>query len=184
MGTHKRFPLDDTPFWTIIWMPYNIALISRKEARLMKCPYCGVTEDKVVDSRASKEGTAIRRRRECLGCSRRFTTYESIEDTPLTVIKSDGRREIFNKNKLIDKIRLSCTKRPISTAQIEEIADRIEDQLVSKGEREIDAKQQIGKLVMNELKRLDDVAYVRFASVYRQFKDLSDFKEELRQLER
>lgn len=184
MGTHKRFPLDDTPFWTIIWMPYNIALISRKEARLMKCPYCGVTEDKVVDSRASKEGTAIRRRRECLGCGRRFTTYESIEDTPLTVIKSDGRREIFNKNKLIDKIRLSCTKRPISTAQIEEIADRIEDQLVSKGEREIDAKQQIGKLVMNELKRLDDVAYVRFASVYRQFKDLSDFKEELRQLER
>ena len=165
-------------------MPYNIALISRKEAGLMKCPYCGVTEDKVVDSRASKEGTAIRRRRECLGCERRFTTYESIEDTPLTVIKSDGRREIFNKNKLIDKIRLSCTKRPISTEQIEEIADRIEDQLVSKGEREIEAKQQIGELVMNELKRLDDVAYVRFASVYRQFKDLSDFKEELRQLER
>lgn len=150
----------------------------------MKCPYCGVTEDKVVDSRASKEGTAIRRRRECLECGRRFTTYESIEDTPLTVIKSDGRREIFNKNKLIDKIRLSCTKRPISTAQIEEIADRIEDQLVSRGEREIEAKRQIGELVMNELKRLDDVAYVRFASVYRQFKDLSDFKEELRQLER
>ena len=106
----------------------------------MKCPYCGVTEDKVVDSRASKEDTAIRRRRECLGCGRRFTTYESIEDTPLTVIKSDGRRQAFDKNKLIDKIRLSCTKRPISTAQIEEIADRIEDQLVSKGEREIEAQ--------------------------------------------
>ena len=150
----------------------------------MKCPYCGVIEDKVVDSRSSKEGTAIRRRRECLGCERRFTTYEYIEDTPLTVIKSDGRREIFDKNKLIDKIRLSCTKRPISTTQIEEIADRIEDQLVSRGEREIEAKAHIGELVMTELKRLDDVAYVRFASVYRQFKDLSDFEKELQQFER
>ncbi len=150
----------------------------------MKCPYCGVIEDKVVDSRSSKEGTAIRRRRECLGCERRFTTYEYIEDTPLTVIKSDGRREIFDKNKLMDKIRLSCTKRPISTTQIEEIADRIEDQLVSRGEREIEAKEHIGELVMTELKRLDDVAYVRFASVYRQFKDLSDFEKELRQFER
>ncbi len=150
----------------------------------MKCPYCGVIEDKVVDSRSSKEGTAIRRRRECLGCGRRFTTYEYIEDTPLTVIKSDGRREIFDKNKLIDKIRLSCTKRPISTTQIEEIADRIEDQLVSRGEREIEAKEHIGELVMTELKHLDDVAYVRFASVYRQFKDLSDFEKELKQLER
>ena len=150
----------------------------------MKCPYCGVIEDKVVDSRSSKEGTAIRRRRECLECERRFTTYEYIEDTPLTVIKSDGRRELFDKNKLIDKIRLSCTKRPISTTQIEEIADRIEDQLVSRGEREIEAKQHIGELVMTELKRLDDVAYVRFASVYRQFKDLSDFEKELRQFER
>ena len=150
----------------------------------MKCPYCGVIEDKVVDSRSSKEGTAIRRRRECLGCERRFTTYEYIEDTPLTVIKSDGRREIFDKNKLIDKIRLSCTKRPISTTQIEEIADRIEDQLVSRGEREIEAKEHIGELVMTELKRLDDVAYVRFASVYRQFKDLSDFEKELQQFER
>jgi transcriptional repressor NrdR len=159
-------------------------LISRKELYLMKCPYCGVIEDKVVDSRSSKEGTAIRRRRECLGCGRRFTTYEYIEDTPLTVIKSDGRREIFDKNKLMDKIRLSCTKRPISTTQIEEIADRIEDQLVSRGEREIEAKQHIGELVMTELKHLDDVAYVRFASVYRQFKDLSDFEKELKQLER
>ncbi len=150
----------------------------------MKCPYCGVIEDKVVDSRSSKEGTAIRRRRECLGCERRFTTYEYIEDTPLTVIKSDGRRETFDKNKLMDKIRLSCTKRPISTTQIEEIADRIEDQLVSRGEREIEAKQHIGELVMTELKRLDDVAYVRFASVYRQFKDLSDFEKELRQFEK
>ena len=149
----------------------------------MKCPYCGAIEDKVVDSRSSKEGTAIRRRRECLNCARRFTTYEYIEDIPLTVIKADGRREPFDKNKLIAKIRLSCTKRPISIAQIEDIADRIEDELVGMGEREIEGKQHIGELVMKELKALDDVAYVRFASVYRQFKDLSDFEKELRQLE-
>lgn len=149
----------------------------------MKCPYCGDLEDKVVDSRSSKEGTAIRRRRECLSCERRFTTYEYIEDIPLTVIKTDGRREPFDKNKLIDKIRLSCTKRPISITQIEDIADRIEDELVGRGEREIEAKKYIGELVMKELKALDDVAYVRFASVYRQFKDLSDFEKELRQLE-
>lgn len=147
----------------------------------MKCPYCGALDDKVVDSRSSKEGTAIRRRRECLDCARRFTTYEYIEDIPLTVIKTDGRREPFDKNKLIAKIRLSCTKRPISTAKIDEIADRIEDQLVGLGEREIEAKKHIGALVMKELKALDDVAYVRFASVYRQFKDLRDFEKELQQ---
>lgn len=148
----------------------------------MRCPYCEEIEDRVVDSRSSKEGTAIRRRRECLRCNRRFTTYEYIEDTPLTVRKSDGRREPFNKNKLFSKIQLACTKRPISTSQIEEIVDRIEAQLVGLGEREIEAKKHIGDLVMEELKNLDDVAYVRFASVYRQFKDLSDFEKELRQL--
>jgi transcriptional repressor NrdR len=147
----------------------------------MKCPYCGALDDKVVDSRSSKENTAIRRRRECLECERRFTTYEYIEDIPLTVIKTDGRREPFDKNKLVAKIKLSCTKRPISIAQIDEIADRIEDGLVGLGEREIEAKKHIGDLVMQELKSLDDVAYVRFASVYRQFKDLSDFEKELRQ---
>ena len=148
----------------------------------MRCPYCEGIEDRVVDSRSSKEGTAIRRRRECLSCGRRFTTYEYIEDIPLTVMKSDGRREPFDKNKLFAKIQLACTKRPISTSQIEEIADRIEAQLVGMGEREIEAKRHIGDLVMEELKNLDDVAYVRFASVYRQFKDLSDFEKELRQL--
>lgn len=148
----------------------------------MKCPYCGALDDKVVDSRSSKEGTAIRRRRECLECERRFTTYEYIEDIPLTVIKTDGRREPFDKNKLVAKIRLSCTKRPISIAQIDEIADRIEDKLVGLGEREVEAKEHIGELVMQELKALDDVAYVRFASVYRQFKDLRDFEKELRQI--
>ena len=149
----------------------------------MRCPYCEGMEDKVVDSRSSKEGTAIRRRRECLTCKRRFTTYEYIEDTPLTVIKSDGRRESFDKNKLVDKIRIACNKRPISTARIEEVVDRIEAHLIGLGEREIEAKKHIGEQVMVELKNLDDVAYVRFASVYRQFKDLSDFEKELRQLE-
>ena len=150
----------------------------------MRCPYCEGMEDKVVDSRSSKEGTAIRRRRECLSCKRRFTTYEYIEDTPLTVIKSDGRRESFDKNKLFVKIQLACNKRPIPTAQIEETVDRIEARLIGMCEREVEAKKHIGELVMAELKNLDDVAYVRFASVYRQFKDLSDFEKELRELGR
>ena len=148
----------------------------------MRCPYCGETEDKVVDSRSSKESTAIRRRRECLGCSRRFTTYEYIEDTPLMVIKTDGRREPFDRTKLFAKLQLACNKRPISTAQLEEVTDHIESQLIGLGEREIEANAKIGELVMEELKALDHVAYVRFASVYRQFKDLSDFEKELRQL--
>lgn len=147
----------------------------------MRCPYCGAMEDKVVDSRSSKEGTAIRRRRECLNCDRRFTTYEYIEDTPLMVIKSDGRREPFDKNKLFTKLQVACNKRPISVVHLEEMADRIEAQLSGLGEREIEANE-IGELVMSELKSLDQVAYVRFASVYRQFKDLSDFEKELRQL--
>lgn len=150
----------------------------------MRCPYCEAQEDKVVDSRSSKEGTAIRRRRECLSCGRRFTTYEYIEDTPLTVIKSDGSREPFDKNKLFAKLQLACAKRPISTAQLEEVVDRIEVHLIGLGEREIEAKKHIGELVMKELKHLDGVAYVRFASVYRHFKDLSDFERELRQLGR
>ena len=149
----------------------------------MRCPYCDSLEDRVVDSRLSKGGTAIRRRRECLICSRRFTTYEYIEETPLSIIKSDGRREAFDKNKLFAKIRMACNKRPISTSQVEELVDRIEAELVGRGEREIPANPIIGELVMRELKDLDDVAYVRFASVYRQFKDLRDFENELRQLE-
>lgn len=148
----------------------------------MRCPYCEELEDRVVDSRSSKEGSAIRRRRECLSCSRRFTTYEYVEDMPLTVIKSDGRRESFDKKKLFVKIQMACNKRPIATAQIDEAVDRIEAQLIALGEREIDSKLHIGELVMQELKTLDDVAYVRFASVYRQFKDLRDFEKELQEL--
>jgi transcriptional repressor NrdR len=149
----------------------------------MRCPYCDSLEDKVVDSRSSKEGSAIRRRRECLSCGRRFTTYEYIEDTPLTIIKSDGRREPFDKNKLFTKIQLACTKRPISTSQIEDVVDRIEAELIGRGEREVAANPVVGEAVMRELKMLDDVAYVRFASVYRQFKDIRDFERELRELE-
>ena len=148
----------------------------------MRCPYCEGLDDKVVDSRSSKEGMAIRRRRECLNCGRRYTTYEYIEHTPLTVIKSDGRREPFDRNKLFAKIQLACNKRPISTSQIEEVVDRIEGQLTGLGERELEANAHIGERVMTELKNLDEVAYVRFASVYRQFKDLRDFEKELRQL--
>ena len=148
----------------------------------MRCPYCDSLEDKVVDSRSSKEGNAIRRRRECLSCGRRFTTYEYIEDMPITVIKSDGRREPFDRSKLFTKLQLACNKRPIPTAKIEEIVDRIEAKLMGMGEREISAKKDVGPLVMEELKALDHVAYIRFASVYRHFKDLSEFAEELRQL--
>ena len=149
----------------------------------MRCPYCDGLEDRVVDSRSSKEGTAIRRRRECLSCGRRFTTYEYIEDTPLTIIKTDGRREPFDKNKLVVKLQMALNKRPISMNQIEEVADRIEANLIGRGEKEITANPTIGELVMEELKALDEVAYVRFASVYRQFKDLRDFENELKELE-
>lgn len=148
----------------------------------MRCPYCDSLEDKVVDSRSSKEGNAIRRRRECLSCGRRFTTYEVIEDMPITVIKSDGRREPFDRSKLFTKLQLACNKRPIPTAKLEEIVDRIEAKLMGMGEREISAKKDVGPLVMEELKALDHVAYIRFASVYRHFKDLNEFAEELRQL--
>ncbi len=148
----------------------------------MRCPYCDSLEDKVVDSRSSKEGNSIRRRRECLSCGRRFTTYEYIEDMPITVIKSDGRREPFDRSKLFSKLQIACNKRPIPTAKIEEIVDRIEAKLVGLGEREINAKKDVGLLVMDELKSLDHIAYIRFASVYYHFKDLNEFAEELRQL--
>lgn len=147
----------------------------------MHCPYCGYLEDKVVDSRACREGMAIRRRRECLGCGKRFTTYEYIEHVPLTVIKADGRREPFDRGKLLDKIQLACYKTTVSIEQIEQLVDRVESELGNLTEKEVSSKQ-IGELVMEHLKRLNEVAYVRFASVYRQFKDKSDFVRELEQL--
>jgi transcriptional repressor NrdR len=147
----------------------------------MRCPYCNHEEDRVVDSRSCREGMAIRRRRECLNCSKRFTTYEYIENVPLSIIKSDGRREPFDRVKLLDKIQLACYKTTISAEQIEQLLDRVETELGNLNEKEIPAKQ-IGELVMEHLRGLNDVAYVRFASVYRQFKDKSDIMRELEQL--
>ena len=144
----------------------------------MRCPYCNHEEDRVVDSRSCREGMAIRRRRECLNCSKRFTTYEYIENVPLSIIKSDGRREPFDRVKLLDKIQLACYKTTISAEQIEQLLDTVETELGNLNEKEIPAKQ-IGELVMEHLRGLNDVAYVRFASVYRQFKDKSDIMREL-----
>ena len=147
----------------------------------MRCPYCNHEEDRVVDSRSCREGMAIRRRRECINCSKRFTTYEYIENVPLSIIKSDGRREPFDRVKLLDKVQLACYKTTISAEQIEQLVDTVETELGNLNEKEIPAKQ-IGESVMEHLRGLNDVAYVRFASVYRQFKDKSDFVRELEQL--
>jgi transcriptional repressor NrdR len=144
----------------------------------MRCPQCGANEDKVVDSRDSRDGRAIRRRRECLKCQKRFTTYEMVEEVSLMVVKKDGRREPFNRQKILTGIRRACEKRPISLEQMEGIVDEIEKTLHASFEREIKTTA-IGNLVMEKLKALDKVAYVRFASVYREFEDTSDFMKVL-----
>ena len=147
----------------------------------MRCPYCDHQDDKVVDSRSCREGMAIRRRRECVQCSRRFTTYEYIEHVPLAVIKSDGRREPFDRGKLLEKVQLACYKTSVSMIEIEDLVEQIETELGNLTEKEVRSKQ-IGEKVMERLRSLNEVAYVRFASVYRQFKDKSDFVRELEQL--
>ncbi|MBQ6403981.1 MAG: transcriptional repressor NrdR [Oscillospiraceae bacterium] len=147
----------------------------------MKCPFCGYLESKVIDSRPAEEGATIRRRRECLACQKRFTTYEIIERLPLVVIKRDGSRQSFDKVKLINGMVRACEKRPVALGQLEEIADEIEQELQSHLEREI-STVEIGEMVMNRLKDIDEVAYVRFASVYRSFKDINTFMEELTKL--
>lgn len=147
----------------------------------MKCPYCGYKEDKVVDSRATQEQFAIRRRRECLKCGKRFTTYEYIEEVSLMVIKKDGRREPFDRKKILAGIIRACEKRPVSMEKMEEIATQVERAVQKKIDREAPSSR-IGELVMERLKTLDDVAYVRFASVYRQFKDVSQFMTELKEM--
>jgi len=147
----------------------------------MRCPYCNNEEDKVVDSRSCREGMAIRRRRECLHCDRRFTTYEYIENVPLTIIKVDGRREPFDRGKLLDKVQLACYKTTISVEAIEQLVDQVETSLGNMNEKEIPSTH-IGELVMDHLRSVNEVAYVRFASVYRQFKDKNDFVRELEQL--
>ena len=147
----------------------------------MRCPYCDHQDDKVVDSRSCREGMAIRRRWECVECSKRFTTYEYIEHVPLAVIKSDGRREPFDRGKLLEKVHLACYKTTISIDQIEALVEQVETELGNLTEKEISSKK-IGERVMESLRYLNEVAYVRFASVYRQFKDKSDFVRELEQL--
>ena len=147
----------------------------------MKCPYCAHLGDKVVDSRESKEGEVIRRRRECLGCGRRFTSYERIDEIPYMVIKKDGSRERFERQKLVSGLLKACEKRPVSMSSIEKVADRVEGALQDKPEKEI-STEEIGAFVMNELRRLDKVAYVRFASVYRHFRDINEFMSELKDL--
>ena len=147
----------------------------------MKCPFCGESDDKVIDSRSSKDGNEIRRRRECLECSRRFTTYERIEDIPIMIIKKDGRREVFNREKVRDGIQKACEKLDISMNTIDAYVDDIERDLRETGEKEIPSPV-IGEKVMSQLHELHDIAYVRFASVYREFKDVNDFVEELKSL--
>lgn len=147
----------------------------------MRCPFCGHDEDRVIDSRPSDEGSAIRRRRECISCSARFTTYEKVESLPLLVIKKDGTREPFNREKLMSGIMKSCEKRPVSTVQIEGLVNSIEAQTQNSLKREISSRD-IGEMVMEGLKLIDEVAYVRFASVYRQFKDVNSFLDELHEM--
>jgi transcriptional repressor NrdR len=145
----------------------------------MRCPYCRNRNDSVIDSRGSKNGASVRRRRECLKCKRRFTTYEYVERVPLMVIKKDGRREPFEREKLIKGILVACEKRPIGVKRIEKLVDDIERYLERKHDREV-ASREIGELVMKHLHDVDEIAYVRFASVYRQFRDVGQFMKELK----
>jgi transcriptional repressor NrdR len=147
----------------------------------MRCPFCGHLHDKVVDSRESKEGDAIRRRRQCLGCQRRFTSYERIDEIPYMVIKKDGRRERFDRQKVLAGVLKACEKRPVSMIQLETIADKAETMVQDSSEREVPTTR-VGEMIMNELKTLDKVAYVRFASVYLDFKDVQEFMSELKDL--
>lgn len=147
----------------------------------MKCPYCGYQESKVIDSRHSDDGTSIRRRRECLSCQKRFTTYETVESLPIVVIKKDGSRQSFDRNKLLNGMVRACEKRPVSLGDLDAAVTEIEQIIQNSLEREI-RTSYIGELVMERLKPLDEVAYVRFASVYRQFKDINSFMAELNKL--
>ncbi len=147
----------------------------------MKCPFCSHYESKVVDSRPTDEGQAIRRRRECIECSKRFTTYENIDKIPLIIVKKNGNREPYNRNKILKGVIRSCEKRPVSIQEIEKLVDGIEKQLYNMMEREI-STELIGNLVIDKIKELDEIAYVRFASVYREFKDINTFMEEVKKI--
>jgi transcriptional repressor NrdR len=147
----------------------------------MKCPYCGSLGDKVVDSRESKEGDSIRRRRQCLQCEKRFTSYERIDEIPYMVVKKDGRRERFDRQKVLSGLLKACERRPVPVTELESIVDRVEQSLQESSDKEVGASE-VGEFVMSQLKRLDQVAYVRFASVYRDFKDAHEFVETIRGL--
>lgn len=147
----------------------------------MKCPFCDDLENRVIDSRLTKDGGEIRRRRECMHCKRRFTTYERIEETLPQIVKKDGRREAYDRNKISAGLQRACEKRPVSVTEIEEITDRIEQNLMERGEKEV-ASSVIGEAIMRDLHALDQVAYVRFASVYRSFRDVGEFMRELEDL--
>lgn len=147
----------------------------------MKCPFCGELKDRVVDSRESRDGLAVRRRRECLSCSRRFTSYEQIEDIPYMVVKNDGSREDFDRKKLLAGLHRACQKRPVAVTELQRIVDKVEQKLHEQEDREISTRE-IGTEIMRRLKKLDQVAYVRFASVYRKFEDVDAFMEELQKL--
>ncbi len=147
----------------------------------MKCPYCGYQESKVVDSRHSEDNTSIRRRRECLACQKRFTTYETVESLPMIVVKKDNSRQSFDRNKVLNGMVRACEKRPVSMAALERAADEIEQIIQNSLDREV-STEHVGELVMERLKALDEVAYVRFASVYRQFKDINTFMQELNKI--
>ncbi len=147
----------------------------------MRCPHCGFGDQKVIDSRDAKEGIEIRRRRECLKCKRRFTTYERIEDLLPVIVKKDNRREPFDREKILQGLRMACKKRPISASRVEKIVDKVEQILQERSEKEVPSAL-IGELIVKELHALDEVAYVRFASVYRQFKDIEEFMKEINQL--
>ncbi len=147
----------------------------------MRCPYCSFSADKVVDSRSSRDGLVTRRRRECLKCKRRFTTYERREKIPLMVIKKDSRRESFDRQKILNGVVKACEKRPVSMEKVEELIDEVEGVLQGRLEKEVPSRE-VGELVMRKLHELDEVAYVRFASVYRQFKDITDFMKEVKGL--
>jgi len=147
----------------------------------MKCPFCGESEDRVVDSREGRGGLTVRRRRECVACGRRFTSYEQIEDIPYMVVKTDGVREEFDRKKLLAGLHKACQKRPVPAQRLDEIVDAVEQRLHDREDREM-ATREIGEMVMDSLRELDQVAYVRFASVYRKFEDIDAFMEELKQL--
>ena len=160
---------------------YTAEAVGIRRSKKMRCPYCGYKESKVVDSRPADEGSSIRRRRECLSCAKRFTTYETVESLPMVVIKKDGSRQSFDKRKVLNGMIRACEKRPVPFEVLEQKADEIEQTLQNSLEREV-STEYIGELVMDKLRAVDEVAYVRFASVYRQFKDIDTFMKELNKL--